>query len=280
MPMKYSKKELDKICIELRKDIVTMLNKAGSGHAGGSLGSVEILVSLYWNVIKHNPKNPEWEERDYFILSKGHVCPAWYAVLARRGYFSREELWTLRKFGSILQGHPHHLKTPGVEASTGSLGQGLSISNGIAMAMRFQNKPNRVYCLLGDGEVQEGAVWEAGMTAAHYKLDNICATIDRNMLQIDGITEEVMGLENLEEKWRAFNWHVINVDGHNVEELTKAYDEAMTVKGKPTMVIAKTVKGKGVSFIENQVDWHGKAPNDEEYEKAMAELEEAERRLG
>jgi len=278
MSMKHTKKELDRIALELRKDIWTMLFKAGSGHAGGSLGCVEILVSLYWNILKHDPKNPNWSERDYFVLSKGHVCPTLYAVLARRGYFPREELWTLRQFGSILQGHPHRLKTPGVEASTGSLGQGFAIANGMALGLKKDGKSNRVFALLGDGEAQEGSVWEAGMCAAHYKLDNLCAVIDRNMLQIDGPTEEVMGLENLEEKWKAFNWNVVVVDGHNIEEMTSAYDRAIATNGRPTMIIAKTTKGKGVSFVENQVDWHGKAPKKDEYERGMKELEEYERR--
>lgn len=267
-----SKEELNKICRQLRRDIMTMLFKAGSGHAGGSLGCVEIFAALYWNIMSINPANPQWEDRDYFILSKGHVCPTLYAVLGTLGYFPKEELWTLRKLGSILQGHPHRLKTPGVEASTGSLGQGLSISNGIAMALKRDGKANRVYCLMGDGEQDEGQIWEAAMTGAHYKLDNVCGIVDRNYLQIDGNTEEVMGLDNLTDKWRAFNWHAIECDGHNVDALTKAYVEASAVKGKPTVIIARTTKGKGVSFIENKVDWHGKAPNKEEYEKAMAEL--------
>jgi transketolase len=279
MPIKQTKKELDRVALEVRKDIWTMLFKAGSGHAGGSLGCTDIFVALYWNILKHDPKNPNWSERDYFILSKGHCCPTLYAVLARMGYFSRDELWTLRQFGSILQGHPHRLKTPGVEASTGSLGQGFAIANGVALGLKKDGKPNRVFSLLGDGEVQEGSVWEAGMCASHYKLDNLCAVIDRNMLQIDGPTEEVMGLENLENKWEAFNWNVIVVDGHNIEELTGAYDKAIATKGKPTMILAKTTKGKGVSFVENQVDWHGKVPNKDEYERGMKELEEYERRL-
>jgi len=251
---------------------MTMLNKAGSGHAGGSLGCVEIIATLYWNIMNYDPKNPRWEERDYFILSKGHVCPALYAVMGTVGYFPKEELWTLRKLGSILQGHPHRLKTPGLEASTGSLGQGLSIANGIAMSLKRDGKSNRVFCLIGDGEQDEGQIWEAGMTGAHYHLDNVCGIVDRNYLQIDGNTEEVMGLDNLADKWRAFNWQVIECDGHDVSALTSAYHQAIATKGKPTMIIARTTKGKGVSFIENQVDWHGKAPNDQEYEKAMAEL--------
>lgn len=266
------KAELDKICKQLRRDIMTMLLKAGSGHAGGSLGSVEIIATLYWNIMNFDPANPRWDERDYFILSKGHVCPAQYAVLGNLGFFPKEELWTLRKLGSILQGHPHWLKTPGLEASTGSLGQGLSIANGIAMALKRDGKPNRVFCLMGDGEQDEGQIWEAGMTAAHYKLDNVCGIVDRNYLQIDGNTEDVMGLDTLSDKWRAFNWNVIECDGHDVDALTDAYNQAIATKGKPTIIIARTTKGKGVSFIENQVDWHGKAPNQEQYEKAMAEL--------
>jgi transketolase len=272
MPKRHSKEELDEICRDIRCDIMKMLNIAGSGHSGGSMGSVEIMVALYWNIMNHNPENPAWSERDYFILSKGHCCPTLYAILARWGYFKREELWTLRQYGSILQGHPSKLETPGIEASTGSLGQGLSIANGIALAFKKDGKDNRVYCLNGDGELQEGQIWEAIMTAAHYELDNVCATVDRNFLEIDGNTEEVMALENLGEKYEAFNWHVIECNGHDVDELTDAYIEASKVKGKPTVVIANTIKGKGVSFMEDEVDWHGLAPDDEQYAQAIKEL--------
>ncbi|MDP3804080.1 MAG: transketolase [Candidatus Omnitrophota bacterium] len=266
--------ELKKKAIEIRKDILKMLTVAGSGHTGGSLSLVEILIALYCYKLKHDPKNPGWLERDRFLLSKGHGCPALYAILAHRGYFPREELRTLRKLGSRLQGHPQ-IGLPGVEVSSGSLGQGLSISNGIALASRLDKLACRVYCLMGDGETNEGQVWEAVMTSAHYKLDNVCAIIDFNKLQIDGFCCEVMEMGPYTHKWKDFGWHVIETDGHDIGKMMQALDEAEVTKGKPTVIIAHTVKGKGVSFVENKVEWHGIAPSREEYERAIKELDEA-----
>jgi transketolase len=265
--------ELQKKAIEIRKDILKMLMLAGSGHTGGSLSIVDILVSLYYYKLKNDPKNPHWPERDRFLLSKGHACPALYAVLAHKGYFSKDLLWTLRKLGSPLQGHPQ-MGLAGVEISSGSLGQGLSIADGIALAARLDGLKMRVYCLMGDGETNEGQVWEAAMTAAHYRLDNVCAIIDYNKLQIDGFCCEVKDPGAFRHKWESFGWHVLETDGHDVKKLMDAYDEAEKAKGKPTVIIADTVKGKGVSFIENKVEWHGIAPKKEEYEKAVKELDE------
>ena len=256
----------------IRQHIIRMIRQAGSGHPGGSLSAVEILVALYFNKLKINPKEPKWSERDRFLLSKGHAAPVWYATLAEAGFFPVSQLDTLRKMGSILQGHPDMKRTPGVEMSSGSLGQGLSISNGIAIAGKLDKKSYRVYVLLGDGECQEGQVWEAAMASAHYKLDNLCGLIDYNGLQIDGPIEKIMSPLPLTEKWIAFGWNVINVDGHNIEEIITALDAAETVKGKPTMIICRTVKGKGVSFMENKHGWHGKAPNAQEIEQALKEL--------
>ena len=266
--------ELKKKAIELRKDILKMLTMAGSGHTGGSLSLVEILIALYYYKLRADPKSPEWKDRDRLILSKGHGCPALYAVLADRGYFSRDLLWTLRKLGSLLQGHPQ-MGLAGVEISSGSLGQGLSIANGIALAMRLDKSNIRVYCLLGDGETNEGQVWEAVMTAAHYKLDNVCAIIDFNKLQIDGFCCDVKDMGPYMHKWSDFGWHPIEADGHDIAKMMDALDEAERTKGKPSVIIAHTVKGKGVSFIENKVQWHGIAPKKEEYERAVRELDEA-----
>ena len=265
-------KKLEKEATEIRKDIIRMLGEAGSGHPGGSLSSVEILTGLYYYKMRHDPKKPDWPDRDRFILSKGHICPALYTVMARCGYFPKEELMTLRKLHSRLQGHPHMLYLPGLETSCGSLGQGLSIANGIALGARMDKKDYRVYCLLGDGELDEGQVWEAAMTASHYKLDNLCALIDRNRFQIDGFTEDVMKLESLRERWASFGWHIIEIDGHNIKEVMDAYDEAEGTKGKPTMIIAHTIKGKGVSFMEDKAEWHGVAPKGEQIELALKEL--------
>ena len=266
--------ELKKKAIELRKDILKMLMLAGSGHTGGSLSIVEILVALYYHELKHDSKNPGWRERDRFLLSKGHGCPALYAVLADQGYFPKEKLWTLRKLGSPLQGHPQR-GLAGVEISSGSLGQGLSIANGIALAARSDHLPTRVYCLMGDGETNEGQVWEAVMTGAHYKLDNVCAIIDFNKLQIDGFCCEIKDMGPYVHKWIDFGWNAIEVNGHDIEALIAAFDKAAQVKLKPTVIIADTVKGKGVSFIENKVEWHGIAPKKEEYERAVKELDES-----
>lgn len=267
--------ELKSKAVCIRRDILMMLKEAASGHTGGSLSIVEILLALYFCTLRHNPKKPAWDERDRFILSKGHGCPALYAVLAYAGYFSKEELLTLRKFGSRLQGHPQRDVSIGIEASTGSLGQGLSIANGIALAAKMDSRDFKVYCLMGDGEIQEGQVWEAAMTSAHYKLDNICAIIDCNGLQIDGRVKDVMNIEPLKDKWQAFGWEVFEADGHDLENLMDAYDKAKTVKGKPVIILAHTVKGKGVSFMENDVCWHGIAPKEEETKKALSELEDS-----
>jgi len=256
----------------VRQHIIWMITKAGSGHPGGSLSAVELVVALYFHKLRHNPKDPKWPERDRFLLSKGHACPVWYAALAEAGYFPVETLMTLRQFGSILQGHPDMKRTPGVECSSGSLGQGLSVANGIALGAKLDKKSYRVYVLLGDGECEEGQVWEAAMAAAHYKLDNLCAIQDYNGFQIDGPIDKVMSPLPLAEKWRAFGWNVITIDGHNFQEIINAYDLAETVKGKPTIIVARTVKGKGVSFMENKAEWHGKAPTPEQGEKALKEL--------
>ena len=271
-------KELKKKAIEVRKDILTMLTAAGSGHTGGSLSIVEILIALYYYALKNDPKKPKAKERDYFLLSKGHGCPALYAVLSGKGYFPKEELWRLRKLGSLLQGHPQ-LGLPGIEISSGSLGQGLSIANGVALAARLDKLDTRVYCLLGDGETNEGQVWEAAMTASHYKLDNVCAIIDYNKLQIDGFCCDIKDMGSYLDKWKNFGWYVIDLDGHDMEKLMDAFDKAGTVKAMPTMIIAHTVKGKGVSFVENKVEWHGIAPKKDECERAIKELDEELKRI-
>ena len=260
----------------VRKDIIKMLALAGTGHPGGSLSSVELLVSLYFKHMKFNPKDTNDQNRDYFILSKGHVCPVLYAVLAQLKCFNSDELCTLRRTGSKLQGHPaKDKKLPGIEVSTGSLGYGLSIGAGIAVGMRQAGKSNRVYVLMGDGEQQEGSVWEAAMSSAHYKLDNLCAIVDNNGLQIDGATKDIMNVEPLADKYKAFGWSVIEIDGHNLEAIDKAYLQFKTEKGKPTAIIAKTVKGKGVSYMENVAEWHGKIPSKELVEKALTEINES-----
>ena len=266
--------ELQKKAIEIRKDIVKMLTLAGSGHTGGSLSAVDILVSLYFYALRDDPKRPEWRERDRFLLSKGHGCPALYAVLAHKGYFPKDELWTLRKLGSLLQGHPQ-MGLPGIEISSGSLGQGLSIANGIALASRLERLDIRVYCLLGDGETNEGQIWEAVMTGAHYKLDNVCAIIDFNRLQIDGFCCEVKDMGPYIHKWKDFGWNALECDGHDFAQLMSSFDSARATKARPTVILAHTIKGKGVSFIENKVEWHGIAPKKEECEKAIKELDEA-----
>ena len=257
---------------EIRKSIVSMITEAKSGHPGGSLSATDILTALYFSEMNVDPANPKMEGRDRFVLSKGHAAPAIYATLAERGYFSKDELLTLRKFGSRLQGHPDMKKLPGIEISTGSLGQGLSVANGMALNAKIFNENYRTYIVLGDGEVQEGQIWEAAMTAAHYKLDNLCAFLDSNNLQIDGNVTEIMGVEPLDKKWEAFGWNVIKIDGHNFEEILSALEKAKECKDKPTMILAKTVKGKGVSFMENVCGFHGVAPTVEELEKALAEL--------
>ena len=257
---------------EIRKSIVSMITEAKSGHPGGSLSATDILTALYFSEMNIDPTNPKMEGRDRFVLSKGHAAPAIYATLAEKGYFSKDELMTLRKFGSRLQGHPDMKKLPGIEISTGSLGQGLSVANGMALNAKIFDENYRTYVVLGDGEIQEGQIWEAAMTAAHYKLDNLCAFLDSNNLQIDGNVSEIMGVEPLDKKWEAFGWNVIKIDGHDFEQILSALDKAREYKGKPTMIIAKTIKGKGVSFMENVCGFHGVAPTLEELERALAEL--------
>jgi transketolase len=265
-------KELENIARLMRIDVLKMLNKAKSGHTGGSLSSIEIITSLYFNYMKHNPKNPSWEDRDKFVLSKGHAAPALYAALSRCGYFEPSLLMTLREIGSKLQGHPDEKVTRGVEVSTGSLGQGLSLSNGLALASRLDKRKTRVYTLLGDGEVQEGQVWEAAMSSAHFRLDNLCAILDFNGLQIDGKVKDIMNIEPIPEKWQAFGWEVTTIDGHSFLEILKALSWAEGNKGKPSIIIAKTIKGKGVSLFENKVKYHGIPPTDEELTFALKEL--------
>ncbi len=265
-------KELEKIANEIRIGIVKEVYSGKSGHPGGSLSCADILTVLYFNQMNIDSKDPKSNARDRFVLSKGHASPALYSTLASRGYFDKEELVTFRGIDSILQGHPDMKHIPGVDMSTGSLGQGLSCANGMAMASKLNKDGNRVYCLVGDGEIEEGQIWEAAMSASHYQLDNLCVIVDNNNLQIDGSIEEVMSSYPIDAKFKSFGFHVINVDGHNIQELMNACNEAKTIKGKPTAIIAKTIKGKGVSFMENQVGWHGKAPNEEQYEIAIKEL--------
>ena len=260
----------------IRKDIVQMICTAKSGHPGGSLSSADIVAALYFNEMNINPSNPKMEGRDRFVLSKGHAAPVLYAALAERGFISKELLGTLRQYGSVLQGHPDMKKVPGVEISTGSLGQGLSVANGMALAAKISKEDYKTYVLMGDGELQEGQIWEAAMTAAHYKLDNVCAFVDFNNLQIDGNVDKVMGVEPLDKKWEAFGWNVLKVDGHDMEEILDALAKAKECKGKPTVIIATTTKGKGVSFMENVCGFHGVAPTVEETAKAVAELEHVE----
>ena len=262
---------LQQKALQFRKEILETLNLAGSGHPGGSLSAVEIFISLYFYKMNHRPNDSHWKDRDRLIMSKGHASPVTYVTLANAGYFPKEELKTFRKFGSRLQGHVH-VKVPGVEFNTGSLGHGLSFANGIALATRMREKNFRTYCIMGDGEIQEGSVWEAAMTAAHHKLDHVCGIVDGNGVQENGPTTEIKNLEPLAKKWASFGWHAIEVNGHDFKELIRALDESESVKGKPTVIIARTKKGKGISFMEGQAAWHGKAPNKEQLEKALAEL--------
>lgn len=256
----------------LRRDIIEMLCESKSGHPGGSLSACDIVTALYFKEMNIDPKNPKWEERDRFVLSKGHAAPVLYAALAEKGYFDKSELLKLRKTGAMLQGHPDMKGTPGVDMSTGSLGQGIAAANGMALAAKLQDKSYRVYTILGDGEVQEGIVWEAAMFSAHYKLDNLTAFVDFNGLQIDGKNEDVMGINPLDKKFEAFGWNVIKIDGHDFDQIIDAIEQSKNTKGKPTVIIAKTIKGKGVSFMEDQAGWHGKAPSQEETEIALKEL--------
>lgn len=271
--------ELKKIANEIRKDIITSVFSAKSGHPGGSLSSADILTYLYFEEMNIDPKNPQKQDRDRFILSKGHVAPVYYSTLANRGFFPKEDLKTLRKIGSYLQGHPDKKHIPGVDMSTGSLGQGISAAVGMALSAKLSNDNYRTYTLLGDGEIQEGQVWEAAMFAGHKKLDNLVVIIDNNGLQIDGNIEEVCSPYPIDEKFKSFNFHVINIDAHNFDEIKMAFDEAKSIKDKPTAIIAKSIKGKGISFMENQACWHGSAPNEEQYELAMKELNEVGEKL-
>lgn len=273
------KKQLELDAVQIRKGVIEGTYNAKSGHPGGSLSIAEILAYLYRVEMNIDPKNPKMENRDRFVLSKGHAAPALYAALANRGYFPVEDLKTLRKSNSYLQGHPNMNHVPGVDMSTGSLGQGVSAAAGMALASKLQGGSFRVYSILGDGEIEEGQVWEAAMFAAAKKLDDLCIVVDNNDLQIDGTLEQVNSPYPIPEKFAAFGWHVIEIDGNNLDEIEAAFAEARTVKGKPTAIIAKTVKGKGVSYMENQVSWHGAAPNGEQYDIAMSELNKAEAAL-
>uniref|UniRef100_A0A7C4YS63 Transketolase n=1 Tax=candidate division WOR-3 bacterium TaxID=2052148 RepID=A0A7C4YS63_UNCW3 len=263
---------LKEIAKKIRRSIIDTTYLAGSGHPGGSLSAVELLVYLYFYKMRYDPKNPGWEERDRFVLSKGHATPLIYSVLAYAGFFPEDDLKHFRKLGSHLQGHPSHLDTPGIEASTGSLGMGLSIANGIALAGKMDKKDYRVYVLLGDGEIEEGQIWEASMTSSRYKLDNLTAILDNNNLQIDGKVSDIKNPYPLKDKWLSFGWEVFSIDGHSFEEIHDAFTASENVKDKPKMIIAKTIKGKGVSFMENNYEWHGKAPKEEERLKALKEL--------
>lgn len=270
--MNQTIKKLKEIALKIRRDILIATCKAGSGHPGGSLSATDIMVCLYFHKMRHSPKKPNDPNRDRFILSKGHAAPALYACLAHSGYFPVKELGTLRQLGSRLQGHPERTKLPGVEASTGPLGQGLSFANGVALAGKIDKKNYKVYCMIGDGESQEGMIWEAAMTSAHYKLDNLCAILDHNRLQIDGKVSDVKNVEPINEKFKAFNFHIIEIDGHNYNEILNALEESDKIKGKPTMIIANTIKGKGVPYMENKVEWHGKTCKPEELEKLCKEV--------
>ena len=257
---------------EIRKDIIEEVYNANSGHPGGSLSISDIMAVLYFNELRIDEKNPRWEERDRLVLSKGHCSPALYAALAERGFFDKEDLKSFRKIESNLQGHPDLNKVPGVDMTSGSLGQGLSIANGMAIAGKMDNKNYRVYTILGDGEIEEGQIWEAAMTANKYKLDNLCVIVDNNNLQIDGTIEEVMSSYPIDEKFKSFGFNVLTIDGNNIEEILNGFEIAKQTKNKPTCIIAKTIKGKGVSFMENKAEWHGKAPSEEEYIQAMKDL--------
>lgn len=265
-------KELENMAKKVRIGIIEAVYSNKSGHPGGSLSIADILTVLYFKEMKVDVNNPSWEDRDRLVLSKGHCTPALYSVLANKGFFDVDDLKTFRNINSYLQGHPDKNKVPGVDMTTGSLGQGLSCANGMAIAGKMEKRDYRVYCILGDGEIEEGQIWEAAMAANKYKLDNLCVIIDNNNLQIDGTIEEVMSSYPIDEKFKSFGFQIINIDGHNIDEIIKAFDVAKNIKEKPTCIIAKTIKGKGVSFMENQASWHGKAPNEEQYKQAMEEL--------
>jgi transketolase len=271
--------ELEETALEIRRLVIDMVYHAGSGHPGGSLSIADIVSALYFQAMRHDPKDPHWEKRDRLILSKGHCCPALYAALSLSGYFPKDDLRTLRKIDSYLQGHPHIGETPGVEFNGGSEGQGLSGAVGMALAAKLDGTKHRIYCIVGDGECQAGMIWEAAMAASHFRLDNITGILDRNGLQTDGPTEEVMGIEPIAERWRAFGWYVLEIDGHAMSEVLEALEKAKRVTGKPTMIIAHTVKGKGVSYMEGTLSFHGKPPSKDEYVKAMTELTLAAQKL-
>lgn len=277
---KLTVEELDKKAVEIRRDIIKMLEEAGSGHPAGSMGLADVFTAMYFDILKHDPKNPDWDERDYLILSNGHVAPVRYAAMAHAGYFSKKELMTLRKLGSRLQGHPERSKLPGVESTSGPLGCGLSQAIGIGLALRLNNQHHRwVYVVMGDGELDEGNIWEAAMMAPAHKLHNIIGIIDRNNIQIDGPTETVMPLEDLRGKWEAFGWHVIEIDGNNIEAIIDACAMARAVVEKPVMIIAYTVPGKGVDFMEYDFKWHGMPPNHEQAKIALHELNTLQGRI-
>ncbi len=271
--MKHTTSELKLIANTIRKDIIDMLKSAGSGHSAGPLGMTDVFTALYFEVLNHQPDNPDWEERDIVVLSNGHITPVRYATMARAGYFPVSELKTLRQLGSNLQGHPERTRLPGTETTSGPLGSGLSQASGMALAMAINQERHRwVYCLMGDGELNEGNVWEAAMLAAKYKLHNLTAIIDRNNIQIDGPTDEVMPLEDLSEKWQAFGWHVFEIDGHNIEAVFNACQEAKAIVNKPVVIIAHTIPGKGVDFMEYDYHWHGAPPDSDQAKKALAQL--------
>ena len=265
--------ELQRIASQMRKDILLMIYEAQAGHPGGSFSAADIVTALYFRVMRIDPQNPGWEDRDRFILSKGHACPVWYAALANRGYFDRSHLYTLRKLNSLLQGHADMNKTPGVDMTVGSLGQGICAGLGMALAAKQQGKDFRVWVVLGDGEMQEGSVWEAAMAAPKWQLDNLTVILDKNRIQNDDFVEATMPVDPVREKWQAFNWHTIEIDGHDMAQIVAALEAARAFKGKPTIIIANTIKGKGVSFMENVPAWHGKAPNAQQYQLALAELD-------
>lgn len=265
-------RKLEETANLIRQDIIKMLLEAGSGHSAGPLGMADVFTALYFNILNHDPKNPDWEDRDRLILSNGHICPVRYATMAHAGYFPITELKTLRKLGSRLQGHPHRGALPGIETTSGPLGSGLSQASGLALAGRLDKASWRVICLMSDGEQEEGNTWEAAMMAGKYKLNNLTALMDRNNIQIDGFTEDIMPLEPLRDKYEAFNWHVIEIDGHNMEEIIDAFSQAKAIFEKPTLIIAHTIPGKGVDFMENKFEWHGKPPNKEEAEEALKQL--------
>jgi transketolase len=269
-------RELSETARDLRLDVIEMITRAGSGHPGGSLSAADIVAALFFHHMRLDPDRPDWPERDRFILSKGHAAPILYAALARRGFFPREELWTLRQCDSILQGHPDCRKTPGVDMTSGSLGHGICLGAGLALGLRADGNTARVYVLVGDGEMQAGIIWEGLMTAAKYRLANLTVIMDFNNVQLDGFMHQVMPLEPVLDKWRAFGWHVIEIDGHNLSELVESLDQAGDIHDRPTAIVAHTTKGKGVSFMENRSAWHGGAPNEEQYRQAIAELVQAQ----